>query len=128
MNNWKAIWNRREADECFLQSLEDPKAIWRELKRIDGFDVDLGDSADAYYNAFYKSWEEECALLNTHIGPWNSIYEVGCGAGATLYLFSRQNKKIGGIDYSRQSTDIAKIVLKEAELSLIHISEPTRRS
>ena len=45
MNNWKAIWNRREADECFLQSLEDPKAIWRELKRIDGFYVDLGDSA-----------------------------------------------------------------------------------
>ena len=40
MNNWKAIWNRREADERFLQSLEDPKAIWRELKRIDGFDVD----------------------------------------------------------------------------------------
>lgn len=78
----------------FLQSLEDPKAIWRELKRIDGFDVDLGDSADAYYNAFYKSWEEECALLNTHIGPWNSIYEVGCGAGATLYLFSRQNKRL----------------------------------
>lgn len=116
MNNWKTIWNKREADEMLLHSLEDPKAIWRELKRIDGFDVDLGRHADAYYNEFYKNWEEECKLLNAHIGPWNSIFEVGCGAGATLYLFSRQNKKISGIDYSGQSVDIAKTVLKEADI------------
>lgn len=116
LNNWKTIWNKREADESRLLTLNDSKEIWRELKRIDGFDVEMGDSIEAYYDAFYKIWQEEYALLDSNIGCWNSIFEVGCGAGATLYLFSQMNKAVSGIDYSRKSIDIAKTVLKEADI------------
>ena len=80
MNNWKAIWNRREADERFLQSLEDPKAIWRELKRIDGFDVDLGDSADAYYNV----------LGPMPIGLISVLPMLAVAVGLTLHQMKRE--------------------------------------
>lgn len=109
-NRWKEVWNK-DRDFVFSGIGEDEFAVYRELKRLDGFDVSIED-AEAYYRAFY-------AEANT---AWNhvreavdicSAYEVGCGSGANLYLLQNQGIKVGGIDYSASLTDIARQVVKD---------------
>ena len=54
MNKWKEIWNRREADFSLLQE-DDPKQIFLELKRIDGFDVaEAGISFDSFWYQYQE--------------------------------------------------------------------------
>lgn len=59
-------------------------SIYRELKRLAGFDVSVED-AEAYYQSFY---DETIAAWNWVEKSQNiySAYEVGCGCGANLYL------------------------------------------
>lgn len=46
-----------------------------------------------------------------------SVFEVGCGSGAELYLFQKDGIRTGGIDYSEHLLNIARGVLGEhAEL------------
>ena len=54
MNKWKEIWNRREADFSLLQE-DDPKQVFLELKRIDGFDVaEEGISFDSFWYQYQE--------------------------------------------------------------------------
>ena len=54
MNKWKEIWNTREADFSLLQEY-DPKQIFLELKRIDGFDVaEEGISFDSFWYQYQE--------------------------------------------------------------------------
>ena len=39
-----------------------------------------------------------------------SVFEVGCGCGANLYLFSEDGIKVGGLDYSETLVRIMKKV------------------
>lgn len=41
----------------------------------------------------------------------NSVYEVGCGSGANLYLLKNRGIQVGGIDYSRSLVDTAKKIV-----------------
>ncbi len=41
----------------------------------------------------------------------SSVFEVGCGSGAGLYLFQNDGYHVGGIDYSAHLIDIARRVL-----------------
>lgn len=45
-----------------------------------------------------------------------SVYEVGCGAGANLFLFESDGIRTGGIDYSEGLIGIARRVLKTEDL------------
>ena len=125
MNNWKTIWNKRKADITLLENSHNVFDIWKELKRVDGFDVSVGDDASKYYEAFFKMWETNSRLLDEFIGQWHSIYEVGCGAGATLYLFSKQKKRVGGIDYSEKCIEIAKQVIDECDFQYMEAEKIT---
>ena len=42
-----------------------------------------------------------------------SVFEVGCGCGADLYLLSNDGFKVGGVDYSSAQISIAKKVFSE---------------
>ncbi len=53
-----------------------------------------------------------------HLSPGKSVFEVGCGAGANLYLMQRDGIMVGGMDYSPPLVDTARTVLPDAlELS-----------
>lgn len=112
-NRWKEVWNK---DKVFLLSEKEEKdefAVYRELKRLDGFDVNVED-VEAYYRKFYEEtvsiWD--CVRETGHIC---SAYEVGCGSGANLYLLQNRGMKVGGIDYSSSLTNIARQIVKNAD-------------
>jgi trans-aconitate methyltransferase len=71
--------------------------------RADGFDTGFGDIT---VDAWTEFVDQTCALLGLETG--DSLFEVGCGAGAFLYLPSQRGIEVGGIDYSPSQIDTAK--------------------
>lgn len=46
-----------------------------------------------------------------------SIFDVGCGCGANLFLFKNDGIKIGGMDYSSSQIEIAKKLFDKKEIT-----------
>lgn len=110
---WRDIWEKRVADENELRC-GDVKRVFLELKRVAGWDA-TGDMHMLAYEQFYNQYVEIknelefCASLKSR--PIKSVYEVGCGCGANLYLFQQDGIEIGGADYSGAEIEIAEQVL-----------------
>lgn len=106
-NEWKAVWNRRQAEADALTGSW--QNIFLELKRLNGFDVvDGGIPLDSLLMQGRRIVE----LL--HLTEGMSVYDVGCGAGANLYLLARSGIAVGGTDYARPLVEIARSVLPAA--------------
>jgi len=126
-NRWKTIWNQRSADLEKLHG-KDKKKVFLELKRSNGFDV-VGDGLtyEAFWGQYLQAKNELSFKSNSPNGDCmyiKSVYEVGCGSGANLYLFENDNIRGGG-DYSKKLIAIAKQVLHTKDLlcdEAIHIS------
>ena len=73
---------------------------------------------DEFYSQYIQTKNELEFNATTQKKEIKSIFEVGCGCGANLYLFQRDGIKVGGIDYSSSEIEIAKGVL-EAPKELI---------
>ena len=103
-NKWKEIWNRRKPVTGSLSgSWQD---VFLELKRLNGYDIVEGGIP---LSAFLKFHEELKTML--HLTTGKSIYDVGCGAGANLYLMQRDGITVSGTDYAAPLIDIAHSVL-----------------
>ena len=106
-NEWKAVWNRRQAEADALTGSW--QNIFLELKRLNGFDVvDGGIPLDSLLMQGRRIVE----LL--HLTEGMSVYDVGCGAGANLYLLARSGIAVGGTDYARPLVELARSVLPAA--------------
>ena len=110
-NRWKEIWNKKGENFDELLSEKDEFAVYRELKRLDGYDVSV-ENGEAYYRNFYNSAVSMWERINDEIGL-TSAFEVGCGSGANLYLLKNRDIKIGGIDYSANLANIARKMVGE---------------
>ena len=110
MNRWQEIWNKRSAQLAGIDR-SDKRAMLLELKRINGFDVTGGGIP---YESLLKQYEETKAALRLPAG--GSIFEVGCGAGANLWLFRLDGFAVGGLDYSEKLISIMKDVFAEGTL------------
>lgn len=66
-----------------------------DLIRADGFDAGAGKADEA-------AWSNYIAELVRRLGAvaGDSIFEVGCGAGAVLLVFHKAGCPVAGIDYS----------------------------
>ena len=109
-NKWREIWNRRKPVTGGLTG--DWEHIYLELKRLNGYDVmEGGISLDA--------WLELDAEIQQrlHLTHGDRVFEVGCGAGANLYLLQRDGMTVGGTDYAEGLIETARAVLSSpAEL------------
>ena len=106
-NKWREIWNRRKPVTGGLTG--DWEHIYLELKRLNGYDVmEGGISLDA--------WLELDAEIQQrlHLTHGDRVFEVGCGAGANLYLLQRAGITVGGTDYAEGLVAIARAVLPHA--------------
>ena len=106
-NKWREIWNRRKPVTGGLTG--DWEHIYLELKRLNGYDVmEGGISLDA--------WLELDAEIQQrlHLTHGDRVFEVGCGAGANLYLLQRAGIIVGGTDYAEGLVAIARAVLPHA--------------
>ena len=114
-SKWKEIWEKR-TDNFDNIDMSDPKAVFLELKRIDGFDV-VGDGIG--YDALIKQNADILTNLTRNGKTVKSIFDVGCGCGANLYLFRREGLEIGGIDYSSALVGIANKLFNDSEIELL---------
>lgn len=88
---------------------DDVPKMFLELKRAGGFDVVGELTYDALYGQYLETKKNLC-IPNRNM-EIKSVYEVGCGAGANLFLFEKENIRTGGIDYSEGLIGTAKQVL-----------------
>lgn len=113
-NAWKELWGKRSANiEKYMGS---EKELFLELKRGNGFDV-VGEGLT--YEAFlgqYKQIRKGLFPNLTHDAVGWSVYEVGCGSGANLYLFEKDGARCGGCDYSPNLIETAKKVLHSSDV------------
>jgi len=93
MSNWKEIWNKK-GENVDVEKLQD-------LINANGYET----SGLNEFN-LTKFINEQIQFLG--IKQWNSVYEVGCGAGTILSLFNKYGSVVGGCDYSKSLTKIAK--------------------
>ena len=121
MNDWKSVWNRRSVDASALQS-PDSREIFLELKRANGFDIMGNPNASASQSTVCPGWEgfyEQFLQTNYELGAnakrrdfrVKSVFEIGCGSGANLYLFAQDGVRVGGLDYSQSLLEAARAVL-----------------
>lgn len=93
MSDWRTIWNRRGAEaELTLAG----------LVAADGFDHGAGHIA-------VDAWERYVGRVAGWLGltPGDSIFDVGCGAGAFVYPYFQAGHVVGGIDYSAALVAVA---------------------
>lgn len=87
--------------------------MYSALKKLDGYDVSI-DDPEKYYRCFYQSaiemWE---GLIKTR--EISSVYEIGCGSGANLFLLQQRGLTTGGIDYSENLARIAGEILRNED-------------
>lgn len=113
MNNWDKIWKKRTAE---IENRATVFEMFKELKRADGFDT---QDVQGYYEAFFRQWECMAQRIETGCaGTIGSLYEIGCGSGVNLYLFSalKHVAVLGGLDYSKNLIRIAQSVVPEADV------------
>ena len=112
MNNWDKIWKKRTAE---IENRATVFEMFKELKRADGFDT---QDVQGYYEAFFRQWECMAQRIETGCaGTIGSLYEIGCGSGVNLYLFSalKHVAVLGGLDYSKNLIRIAQSVVPDQE-------------
>lgn len=114
-NNWKALWGGRSAEQSVLRG-SDPQKIFMELKRANGFDVVEGGISYETFLAQYRQMKERLSRGLPQGETLRSVYEVGCGSGANLFLFENDGITCGAIDYSESLLGCAKQVLRTADL------------
>lgn len=112
-NKWYEIWEKRSENETILKS-GDPREIFMELKRINGWDS-TGSMLeyDQFYDQYVQTKNELEFNPRSKSNVISSVFEVGCGCGATLYLFQNEGYQIGGMDYATHLIEIASRVLTD---------------
>lgn len=88
MNTWQDIWNKRSSEVTNKLGLED-------LVRLDGFDTGAGAISADEWRAYATRRANEMGLQ-----PGDSVFEIGCGAGAFSFVLQELGCKVAGVDYS----------------------------
>ena len=86
--NWQEIWEARRLDPS-------RGSVLAQLMAADGLDTGFGSVSEDSWRSFAKRVASELSLQ-----PGESVFEVGCGAGAFLYDFWQRGVAVGGIDRS----------------------------
>jgi SAM-dependent methyltransferase len=102
---WRAVWNRKQVDRCLTSTLD-------RLISADGFDSSFGGGIESIDWVQYL----DSIAARLHLEPGDSIFEVGCGAGAFLYPFFAKGHRVAGIDYSESLAAIAREVMPGAPI------------
>lgn len=113
-NDWKRIWNNREKYSFDIprEIADSPRDLFMYMKKLNGFDTGGGDIAE---DALFVQLDQIEEKLNKR-RKCGSVFEVGCGSGANLLMFSQKGMDVGGIDYSRQLIDFAEKYLDKSRV------------
>lgn len=107
INNWHRVWSNRSSLESGSGT------VLEKLISADGFDSPLGLMQENDWRNYVNKLANRFELAEGE-----SIFEVGCGAGAFLYPFYEEGRNVGGIDYSKDLIQIAQSAMPLAKDSL----------
>jgi SAM-dependent methyltransferase len=101
MNKWRDVWEKRPhgdspADSTLLALLKE-----------DGYDT-LGAISEQAWRAHVRKLSARLQLR-----PGDSVFDVGCGAGALLWCLREAGHPVGGIDYSSSQIARARQVMPD---------------
>jgi cyclopropane fatty-acyl-phospholipid synthase-like methyltransferase len=102
---WSQLWRSRQVSASGLQLAD--------LLRADGFDTDFAKLSEDSWRGFVSA----CAL-RWSVGPGDSVFEVGSGAGAFSYVLSEMGVKVGGLDISERLVELAKAAIPTGEFAV----------
>jgi len=108
MSAWSALWQDRRPPTG------DPGAsLLRQLLDADGFDSGFARLEERAWQNFSS---ELAATLEISAGE--SVYEVGCGAGALIHGLYNAGHPIGGLDCSPALIELARTIHPEAAFTV----------
>ena len=91
MENWKQIWNRK--------TVNGEKTLI-DLINANGYEsTGITEKTLTQYVQYIKTKME--------MTDGQSVYEVGCGSGAILFVLKGMGLEVGGLDYSESLIEIA---------------------
>lgn len=105
--SWKEIWGKRAYDGSGQLELGT-------LIKLDGFDSGAG-------RIEANDWQSHTCIIADKLGmrDGDSVYEVGCGAGAFLYALRQvHHLTVGGLDYAASLIAAAKLAMPDGQFSV----------
>ncbi|CAB4686840.1 unannotated protein [freshwater metagenome] len=102
---WDEVWERR--------TLDAEKPLLAALLAADGLDTGFGDVREDAWREATARWVDELGL-----SEGDSVFEVGCGAGAFLYALREHGIRVSGIDRSSTLIGYARDVMPEATFAV----------
>lgn len=105
---WHGVWSRRN-DSAGACASTDPL---QRLIDLYGFDSGAG-RIDA------AAWRKHVGAMAVRLGikPGDSVYELGCGAGAFLFALQELGANVAGMDYAQNLVDAARKALPGAAIA-----------
>tara|TARA_B100001250_G_C19813324_1_gene796900 strand:- start:3719 stop:4396 length:678 start_codon:yes stop_codon:yes gene_type:complete len=101
MNDWYEIWNNRSINKKPYDMLN--------LLKLNGHDTNTGSiNKEDWLNYFKLIYKK------SNINKLDSIYEIGCGAGAFLKIFYDLDHEVSGSDYSKNLLKVIKEIMPNA--------------
>lgn len=115
MHKWKQIWANKT-----LPDRQEPSdvSVLSTLMALDGFDSGFNALTETHWHNYTNYIKHKLEIKEN-----DTIFEVGCGAGAFLYPFYLSGNKIGGIDYSDALIKAARKYMPEGDF---RVSEAIR--
>ncbi|MDP1569970.1 MAG: class I SAM-dependent methyltransferase [Vicinamibacterales bacterium] len=99
--SWRDVWARRRLDPT-------RGSVLAQLLAADGFDSGAGGVDEAAWRHFIGGVAETLELREDE-----SVFDVGCGAGAFTYPLQQAGCRVGGIDQSEALIAAARQVMPE---------------
>jgi len=113
---WREIWERRRLEPA-------RGAVLAQLMAADGLDTGFGSVGEA-------AWREFALACAARMGleAGDSVFEVGCGAGAFLYPLAERGIRVGGMDASPALIAAVRQCIPQGEWSVGDASAPLPRA
>lgn len=113
---WRAIWSHK--GEASLEAVGSEDDVLRQLLRMGGYD---SKTATLSLDDFREEMRYVAASIGLRAGQ--SVYEVGCGAGAALRCLRGLGAVVGGLDYSAGLARIARDVLGTFDIATLEAAQ-----
>lgn len=93
MQTWHHVWQNKGLNRI----LDDPRSgnVLEALMDLDGYNSPTSSPLIEDHEVQFRQ-----AVDALGIGPADTVFEVGCGAGAFLYWLSSRCSSVGGLDYA----------------------------
>ncbi len=80
---------------------------------MDGFDTPLGKMTESDWRDYV-----ETSIKNLDLKTNETVFEIGCGCGAFIYVLYEKGFDVSGIDFSPPLIEIAKKMMPESSANL----------